>query len=428
MKVYRFVATILLAVVLCAGETAGGEKKATGPTPQAELGGTWSVVSMEDDGRKVSSSRANTLRFQFSAKKLTMRILEQVIAETEYTADGTKQPATIDLTYEGEPTPGIYQLKGDDLKICLGRSAEERSSKFESEEGSPSRVLIVLKRGDLGPVGRPFFLMNADGTGLRKLADLPKDMMTGSPDWSRDGNKIAFDGWRLARGESGNRAHICVVNADGTGFQDLGAGAMPSWSPDGKRLVFCKYGSGIWVMNADGSGEKHIGDEGWGCDWSPTSDQIVTTVYGPANVCIIDVDTGDWRSLLETQQYRSIYWNLCWSPDGKSICFKGMRTDGTQEVAIVNAKGDAHGFKVLLSTKDDPFDSINPIVAWEGNAEQILIPLRSKGSKFWQMYLLDPKGKLPPERLPGQKDEGHYAEMAWSPDGKQVVFNIEEPK
>ncbi|MDB4516407.1 hypothetical protein N9089_02270, partial [Crocinitomicaceae bacterium] len=98
------------------------------------------------------------------------------------------------------------------------------------------------------------------------------------------------------------------------------------------------------------------------------------------------------------------------------------------EVAVVNAQGDRHGFNVLLSTKDDRFNAINPIVAWDGNAEQILVALRTESSKFWQMYLLDPKGEAPPKRLPGQNAGGHYAEMAWSPDGKQVVFNIQEPK
>jgi uncharacterized protein (TIGR03067 family) len=400
----------------------------TSRPPGASLEGIWSVVSMQEDGTKVPSSKAKTLRFVFSDNRLSMRILEQVIAESDYTTDATKQPPTIDLTLEGKPALGIYQLEGDDLRICLGRSTDKRPGEFAIEADSPSRTLITLKRGDIAPKGRRFFVMGADGTGRHLLAKLPKDMVTGSPDWSPDGNKIAFDCWRLARDESYPNGHVGVVNVDGSGFEDLGAGSMPSWSPDGRRLVFCKSSpGGLWVMNADGSNQKRINtDSGWGCDWSPTGNEIAIRVGGPAHIRIINPDTGEWRSVLETQQYQTVYWNFSWSPDGKSICFAGVRHDGTEEVAVVSAQGESEGFKVLLSTKDERFEAVNPIVAWDGNAKQILVSLRAKGSKYWQIYLLDPEGEIPPKRLPGQDAGLDCAEMAWSPDGEQVVFRPHE--
>jgi len=56
------------------------------------------------------------------------------------------------------------------------------------------------------------------------------------------------------------------------------------------------------------------------------------------------------------------------------------------------------------------------------------VPLRVKGSKCWQLYRIDPKGEKPPQRLPGQDANTHNAEMALSPDGKQVVFSVKKPK
>ena len=204
MRRLQCATTILAAAVLAAGGAMGAEKKSESPpVAAASLEGIWSVVSMQDNGQKLPSSAAKTLRFEFTDKKLTMRVLEQVIAETEYTVDAKKTPKAIDVTYEGKPTSGIYQLDRDDLKICLGRSAGKRPIKFTSGADSPSRVLVVLKRGDLGPVGRQFVVMGIDGTGLRTLANFPKDLETGSPDWSPNGKQIAFDAWRLAQGETG---------------------------------------------------------------------------------------------------------------------------------------------------------------------------------------------------------------------------------
>ena len=57
------------------------------------------------------------------------------------------------------------------------------------------------------------------------------------PSWSPDGRRIAFS--RAA----GGRAHVFVMNADGTGARQITEGpdddVHPSWSPDGSTLVFC---------------------------------------------------------------------------------------------------------------------------------------------------------------------------------------------
>ena len=42
---------------------------------------------------------------------------------------------------------GIYAFEGDTLKICVNeRSGGGRSTAFESKQGSPNDILIVLRR------------------------------------------------------------------------------------------------------------------------------------------------------------------------------------------------------------------------------------------------------------------------------------------
>src|SRR4051794_6821638 len=60
------------------------------------------------------------------------------------------------------------------------------------------------------------------------------------PAWSPNGKLIAFDDG----GVSGNLSDLYVINADGTNVRKLTNGRYvlrPTWSPDSKRLAF-EYG------------------------------------------------------------------------------------------------------------------------------------------------------------------------------------------
>ena len=110
------------------------------------------------------------------------------------------------------------------------------------------------------------FVIDSDGKNLHKLPAIPEYAQCGSPKFSPDGSKIACDGWKSLMGEHTADAHALLINCDGSGFKDLGKGAMPSWSPDGKQFAFGQYGQenhGIWTMSADGTSRKHI-EDGWG--------------------------------------------------------------------------------------------------------------------------------------------------------------------
>jgi len=413
-----------LAVLVRPDAATGSEEK------DATLDGMWSVISMTDREKDLAKSTIQGVRVVFSGDRLSIRVVDKVVAESEFAVDPTKQPSTIRMTYGDERTWGIYQLDGDDLKICLSGSANERPTKFVSEMDSVNRMLIILKRGEHGPAGWPLFVLGIDGTGLRPLAKFPRDMAIGSPDVSLDGRKVAFDAWRLARNETYSAAHVYVVNVDGTGLKDIAVGAMPSWSPDGEKITFCQYSPnhGVWVMNADGSNKQLIDADGWGSDWSPAGNEIAYTVRNDgADICIVDPDTGKRRTLFETQEYRTIYQNLSWSPDGKQVCFKGIRANEAHEIAIVSTEGEDKGFKVLLSSAEhSQFKNIRPIVAWDGDADKILVSVRGPEDRFPQLYALDPDGKISPKRVPGQDPKRMNGDMAWFPDGKSLLLASQE--
>jgi Tol biopolymer transport system component len=136
-------------------------------------------------------------------------------------------------------------------------------------------VFTSLKDGDLD-----IYTMNVDGTDVRRLTTTPG--YDGGPWWSPDGKQIAYRAWhpvdtalvsyrellaqRLVRP---NRMELWVMNADGSGQRQItqlgGANFGPSWTPDGRRLIFSSNytqpRSGnfdLYLVNLDGTGLERV--------------------------------------------------------------------------------------------------------------------------------------------------------------------------
>jgi TolB protein len=156
--------------------------------------------------------------------------------------------------------------------------------------------------------------MNADGTGVTRLTD--NNAVDESPSWLPNGKKIAYR--HVAYGSADSS--ICEINSDGIApryprCKSFG-GFSPSWSPDGKQVAFIALGkpqySGIGTftpfdiyVSVVGSyvvNRKNItSNNEWESDpsWSPDGRKIVFSVTGSINNDEIRVLTLDGTAPLD---------------------------------------------------------------------------------------------------------------------------------
>ncbi len=362
------------------------------------------------------------------------------------------------------------------------------------------------------------YVVGADGTGLRQLKS-PAEFV-GSPKWSPNGRRLvayelsALDGW-YTRSRSGPRpasvAQIVSVDSTtggdrrvhttGTGINispqwmdstriayvrkrgpdpglEFTSGEMgargefrnPSWSPDGKYVVYHKelpgerswmtstlshdpefelmltepfptYSAsgdrlvvsarpeeewpiydfeqaGLTVMNADGGSRKMIFYEkdklAYGASWSPHEDLIAFGVgvffFRPASwgqLALIKPDGTGFR-MITSGAAKSGF--PSWSPDGTRLVYRADGKQGRGLMILTIADGRVSPLQTGSGYDNFP--------AWSPRGDLIAFTSFREGD--YDIYTIGPDGTGLRRLTTGA---GNHAHSTWSPDGEWIVFS-----
>jgi uncharacterized protein (TIGR03067 family) len=134
---------LMLAGLVAAAEARGGGEN-TGGDEAKQIGGTWRMVSGEKGGQPAPERDARAMTVVITADSLTFRRGDQR-QELKLSIDPAASPKEITLTApDGTVRPGIYDVDGDRLKLCLS-GTDQRPKDFTPTQGTRN-ALMVLER------------------------------------------------------------------------------------------------------------------------------------------------------------------------------------------------------------------------------------------------------------------------------------------
>lgn len=134
-------------VLVAAGLLLAAEAKEDAKKEQERFQGTWTIVSLENQGMKVADDAIKDW-------KLTIKDDQWIVSQGDrelkatFKLDPTKDPKQIDLAIKNGDqevlAKGIYKLENDTLTMCRTAGQKERPKEFKTSE--EAGVLVVWKR------------------------------------------------------------------------------------------------------------------------------------------------------------------------------------------------------------------------------------------------------------------------------------------
>ena len=205
-------------------------------------------------------------------------------------------------------------------------------------------VFVSVEDGDYAIFGA-----DVDAGHARRLTEEQGDPSTPSglffqlePAWSPDGTQIAFASFR------DGAPHIFVMNADGTGTRRLTQtnrrDRHPSWSADGTQIIFSREGA-LFAAPAAGGTARRVG-QGLGSAEDPSfspDGSLIAYAYrkrGSKNreIYVMNADGTGSRAVTVLRGHSSL---PAWSLDGRTLAFQSDANLDHYEIFTValNGKG-----------------------------------------------------------------------------------------
>ncbi len=146
-----YLCIVVIASLAAGGLLQGGGGQKAGEDELKKIQGTWQFVSQEMEGKPRPPEQLAKLTITFTGDKWSVREDGKVVQAGTQKLDPTKKPAQVDAVVtegedKGSKMRGIYELKGDTLKVCFDPQGKERPTSFTSKAGQFAAVVQREKK------------------------------------------------------------------------------------------------------------------------------------------------------------------------------------------------------------------------------------------------------------------------------------------
>ncbi|MHB1457821.1 MAG: hypothetical protein ACYC0V_13005 [Armatimonadota bacterium] len=294
------------------------------------------------------------------------------------------------------------------LASCYAICGPQKANSGWDAAWSPDGTMIAFASGT--PHGIPnLWTVKSDGTGFRQLTNRGAN----APSWTPDGKSIIFGTVR-----SGNASYMSI-SPKGVSGSEKPLSFLPKkaddpvWSRDGSLVAFGLAGDDgsrdLWFTRASGGAAAKLSGKFWVREWawSPDNTALAFVVGKATGTSLWLVDPG-------TKQMKMLYQGYCrapvYSPDGKQIVISvpDVRSGFKIQVIDILARKDR---AVAVTTFDGQRimwspDGSRMYFASGGRFEPSIWSVKADGSDLLRVTAAG---------LPAQNP-------SLSPDGKKLVF------
>jgi TolB protein len=382
---YFMISRVIFAMVLiCVGVVHAQDVVVVGKGSEGKL--SFSVVSLQQDGSSEARAMVDMVRQDLVRSGWFSEVSSGAAIEIAGKASGG---ASLSLQVDAHHTATgrryplrSYTGKKENAALVAHRAADYLIEAITGKPGmAASRIVMVGAREN----GKDLYVCHPDGSGMMQITRDGKPCI--APSWSPDGNSIIYtslftqyadvlridlrsakrtvlvnypgmnagavystDGQSLALtlSKDGNPELYVRTLRNGALMRltttRLAAEASPSWSPDGRQIVYVSDKSRspqLYTIPSQGGVSRILtlrGSENVSPDWGRSGIVFATKIQGRYGICVIDPETR--REIWRYSEPGIDLENPCWAPDGRHIaCVRTQRYHS--QVYLLDTGGDA---------------------------------------------------------------------------------------
>lgn len=240
----------------------------------------------------------------------------------------------------------IYTMNSDGSDVMQLTAVAGANS--VNSDWSPDGMRIAFDSDRTGAV--EIFTMRSDGSEVQQITHLGG--FSGDPSWSPNGRQLVFEHASFGR----CCTNIWSINPDGAGLHPLTAFSMetfaaePEYSPDGRWIAFQQFPNGarisaIFVMRADGTDMRQVTPISMDAahpEWSPDGSRIIFNndfTQNVGDIFTIRPDGTGVKRLTNVTPLGEADFRPDYSPNGKKIVFDQLIPGQPLQVLVMNADG-----------------------------------------------------------------------------------------